>query len=172
MATPPQVLDDAATPPGGALPAMATPPQILDATPPTDDEPDADALLAWPEICDLMNLQAPDAWRPRHVAVLAVTRLLAAGADAPVGGARWTATLKAALQVATRDRAAATALLRALAPAPDRDAFAEASAAARGAGDSSALVALRFPAKPKRAGDKRIPLRERMAAARGPEQLR
>ena len=69
----------------------------------------------------------------------------------------------------TRDRAAATALLRALAPAPDRDAFAEASAAARGAGDSSALVALRFPAKPKRAaGDtKRVPLRERMAAARG-----
>ena len=62
---------------------------------------------------------------------------------------------------------AATALLRALAPAPDRDAFAEASAAALGAGDSSALVALRFPAKPKRAGDKRIPLRERMAAARG-----
>ena len=91
-----------------------------------------------------------------------------------MGGARWTATLKAALQVATRDRAAATALLRALAPAPDRDAFAEASAAARGAGDSSALVALRFPAKPKRAaGDKkRVPLRERMAAARGPEQLR
>ena len=93
--------------------------------------------------------------------------------DVP-GGARWTATLKAALQVATRDRAAATALLRALAPAPDRDAFAEASAAALGAGDSSALVALRFPAKPKRAaGDKkRVPLRERMAAARGPEQLR
>ena len=86
-----------------------------------------------------------------------------------MGGARWTATLKAALQVATRDRAAATALLRALAPAPDRDAFAEASAAAHGAGDSSALVALRFPAKPKRAaGDtKRVPLRERMAAARG-----
>ena len=83
-----------------------------------------------------------------------------------MGGARWTATLKAALQVATRDRAAATALLRALAPAPDRDAFAEASAAAL-ASDSSALVALRFPAKPKRAGDKRIPLRERMAAARG-----
>ena len=73
MATPPQILDDAATPPGGALPAMATP-QILDATPPTDDEPDADALLAWPEICDLMNLQAPDAWRPRHAAVLAVRR--------------------------------------------------------------------------------------------------
>ena len=73
MATPPpQILDDAATPPGGALPAMA--PQILDATPPTDDEPDADALLAWPEICDLMNLQAPDAWRPRHAAVLAVRR--------------------------------------------------------------------------------------------------
>ena len=71
--------------------------------------------------------------------------------------------------VATRDRAAATALLRALAPAPDRDAFAGASAAALGAGDSSALVALRFPAKPKRAaGDtKRVPLRERMAAARG-----
>ena len=71
--------------------------------------------------------------------------------------------------MATRDRAAATALLRALAPAPDRDAFAEASAAAHGAGDSSALVALRFPAKPKRvAGDrKRVPLRERMAAARG-----
>ena len=69
MATPPQILDDAATSPGGALPAMATPPQILDATPPTDDEPDADALLAWPEICDLMNLQAPDAWRPRHAAV-------------------------------------------------------------------------------------------------------
>ena len=62
-----------------------------------------------------------------------------------------------------------TALLRALAPAPDRDAFAEASAAALGASDSSALVALRFPAKPKRvAGDrKRVPLRERMAAARG-----
>ena len=73
MATPPQILDDAATPPGGSLPAMATP-QILDATPPTDDEPDADALLAWPEICDLMNLQAPDAWRPRHAAVLAVRR--------------------------------------------------------------------------------------------------
>ena len=89
-----------------------------------------------------------------------------------MGGARWTATCRAALQVATRDRAAATALLRALAPAPDRDAFAEASAAALGASDSSALVALRFPAKPKRAGDKRIPLRERMAAARGPEQLR
>ena len=90
-----------------------------------------------------------------------------------MGGARWTATLKAALQVATRDRAAATALLRALAPAPDRDAFAEASAAALGAGDSSALVALRFPAKPKRAaGDrKRVPLRERMAAARGPAEL-
>ena len=90
------------------------------------------------------------------------------GADAPPGGARFTATCGAALQVATRDRAAATALLRALAPAPDRDAFAEASAAAR-AGDSSALVALRFPAKPKRAaGDKkRVPLRERMAAARG-----
>ena len=70
--------------------------------------------------------------------------------------------------MATRDRAAATALLRALAPAPDRDAFAEASAAAL-ASDSSALVALRFPAKPKRAaGDtKRVPLRERMAAARG-----
>ena len=86
-----------------------------------------------------------------------------------MGGARWTATLKAALQVATRDRAAATALLRALAPAPDRGAFAEASAAAHGASDSSALVALRFPAKPKRAaGDKkRVPLRERMAAARG-----
>ena len=35
------------------------------------------------------------------------------------------------------------------------------------ASDSSALVALRFPAKPKRAaGDrKRVPLRERMAAA-------
>ena len=67
------------------------------------------------------------------------------------------------------NRAAATALLRALAPAPDRDAFAEASAAALGASDSSALVALRFPAKPKRAaGDtKRVPLRERMAAARG-----
>ena len=62
-------------------------------------------------------------------------------------------------------RPALAALLRALAPAPDRDAFAEASAAALGAGDSSALVALRFPAKPKRAGDKRIPLRERMAAA-------
>ena len=92
-----------------------------------------------------------------------------------MGGARWTATLKAALQVATRDRAAATALLRALAPAPDRDAFAEASAAALGASDSSALVALRFPAKPKRAagGDrKRVPLRERMAAAvRGPAEL-
>ena len=86
MATPPQILDDAATPPGGALPAMA---------------------------------------------------------------------------------------IRALAPAPDRDAFAEASAAARGASDSSALVALRFPAKPKRAaGDrKRVPLRERMAAARGPAEL-
>ena len=71
--------------------------------------------------------------------------------------------------MATRDRAAATALLRALVPAPDRDAFAEASAAALGASDSSALVALRFPAKPKRAaGDrKRVPLRERMAAARG-----
>ena len=41
-----------------------------------------------------------------------------------------------------------------------------------GASDSSALVALRFPAKPKRAGDKRIPLRERMAAARGPAELR
>ena len=81
---------------------------------------------------------------------------------------------EAALQVATRDRAAATALLRALAPAPDRDAFAEASAAAHGASDSSALVALRFPAKPKRAaaGDrKRVPLRERMAAARGPAEL-
>ena len=91
------------------------------------------------------------------------------GADAPPGGARFTATCGAALQVATRDRAAATALLRALAPAPDRDAFAEASAAALGASDSSALVALRFPAKPKRAaGDKkRVPLRERMAAARG-----
>ena len=89
-----------------------------------------------------------------------------------MGGARWTATLKAALQVATRDRAAATALLRALAPAPDRDAFAEASAAAL-ASDSSALVALRFPAKPKRAaGDKkRVPLRERMAAARGAAEL-
>ena len=97
------------------------------------------------------------------------------GADAPPGGARFTATCGAALQVATRDRAAATALLRALAPTPDRDAFAEASAAALGASDSSALVALRFPAKPKRAtGDKkRVPLRERMAAAaRGPEQLR
>ena len=58
MATPPQILDDAASP----------------GTPPTDDEPDADALLAWPEICDLMNLQAPDAWRPRHAAVLAVRR--------------------------------------------------------------------------------------------------
>ena len=264
---------------------MATPPILDDAAPGDAPDADADALLAWPEICDLMNLQAPDAWRPRHAAVLAVrrrardeggldgrppdlfsflakesrdlrsasaraalealgdlllagvppataedaeavvasllarathelkflaaaarralhalaatgdaaaldavvahcaagskarktlaaetaTRLLAAGADAPVGGARWTATLKAALQVATRDRAAATALLRALAPAPDRDAFAEASAAALGAGDSSALVALRFPAKPKRAaGDtKRVPLRERMAAARG-----
>ena len=91
------------------------------------------------------------------------------GADAPPGGARFTATCGAALQVATRDRAAATALLRALAPTPDRDAFAEASAAALGARDSSALVALRFPAKPKRAaGDrKRVPLRERMAAARG-----
>ena len=148
---------------------MATPPILDDAAPGDAPDADADALLTWPEICDLMNLQAPDAWRPRHVAVLAVTRLLAAGADAPVGGARWTATLKAALQVATRDRAAATAFLRALAPAPDRDAFAEASAAALGASDSSALVALRFPAKPKRAaGDrKRVPLRERMAAARG-----
>ena len=76
--------------------------------------------------------------------------------------------LKLQTQGASRDHAAATALLRALAPAPDRDAFAEASSAAR-AGDSSALVALRFPAKPKRAaGDtKRVPLRERMAAARG-----
>ena len=105
----------------------------------------------------------------KTLAAETATRLLLAGAEAPPGGARWTATLKAALQVATRDRAAATALLRALAPAPDRDAFAEASAAALGASDSSALVALRFPAKPKRAaGDrKRVPLRERMAAARG-----
>ena len=45
----------------------------------------------------------------------------------------------------------------------------QSTAAALWAGDSSALVALRFPAKPKRAaGDKkRVPLRERMAAARG-----
>ena len=44
---------------------------------------------------------------------------------------------------------------------------------ALGASDSSALVALRFPAKPKRAGGdrKRVPLRERMAAARGPAEL-
>ena len=267
---------------------MATPPILDDAAPGDAPDADADALLAWPEICDLMNLQAPDAWRPRHAAVLAVrrraqdeggldgrppdlfsflakesrdlrsasaraalealgdvihagfspaedadvvvasllarathelkflaaaarralhalaatgdaaaldavvahcaagskarktlaaetaTRLLLAGAEAPPGGARWTATCRAALQVSTRDRAAATALLRALAPAPDRDAFAEASAAALGASDSSALVALRFPAKPKRAaGDrKRVPLRERMAAARGPAELR
>ena len=43
----------------------------------------------------------------------------------------------------------------------------------RWASDSSALVALHFPAKPKRAaGDKkRVPLRERMAAARGPAEL-
>ena len=53
----------------------------------------------------------------KTLAAETATRLLAAGAEAPPGGARWTATLKAALQVATRDRAAATALLRALAPA-------------------------------------------------------
>ena len=78
--------------------------------------------------------------------------------------------LEAAKEAASKGEAFSVTL----APAPDRDAFAEASAAALGASDSSALVALRFPPKPKRAaGDKkRVPLRERMAAARGPEQLR
>ena len=53
---------------------MATPPILDDAAPGDAPDADADALLAWPEICDLMNLQAPDAWRPRHAAVLAVRR--------------------------------------------------------------------------------------------------
>jgi len=284
MATP-QILDDAAT----QILDAATPPTPDAETPPTpdgaqDDLPDADALLAWTDVSDLMNLSAPDAWRSRQAAVLAVrrraleekglngrppdlfaflaresrdlqsassraaldalgdllhagpppaedvgavvacllaratnelkfiasaarralhtlaatgdatspdavlahcaagskarktlaaetaTRLLSAGVAATPGDARWTATLRAALQVASRDRTAAAALLRALAPATDRAAFAEASTAALGASDSAAVVALRFPAKPKRAaGEKRIPLRERMAAARGPE---
>ena len=47
---------------------MATPPILDDAAPGDAPDADADALLAWPEICDLMNLQAPDAWRPRHAA--------------------------------------------------------------------------------------------------------
>ena len=53
---------------------MATPPILDDAAPGDAPDADADALLAWPEICDLMNLQAPDAWRLRHAAVLAVRR--------------------------------------------------------------------------------------------------
>ena len=53
---------------------MATPPILDDAAPGDAPDADADALLTWPEICDLMNLQAPDAWRPRHAAVLAVRR--------------------------------------------------------------------------------------------------
>ena len=50
---------------------MATPPILDDAAPGDAPDADADALLAWPEICDLMNLQAPDACAPRVIAVRA-----------------------------------------------------------------------------------------------------
>ena len=124
---------------------MATPPILDDAAPGDAPDADADALLAWPEICDLMNLQAPDAWRPRHAAVLAVRRR--AQDEGGLDGRP--PDLFSFLAKESRDLRSAS----------------EASAAALGASDSTALVALRFPAKPKRAGDKRIPLRERMAAA-------
>ena len=60
---------------------MATPPILDDAAPGDAPDADADALLAWPEICDLMNLQAPDAWRPRQ-------RLPAVGAGPAAGRPR------------------------------------------------------------------------------------